>query len=118
MTKLFDPEYILAALLIAKAKKEKTSCPVTTIEEINDFINYLQKSANKWDKDVVFMIDKARLNRMINDFKSYFSVANYAFAISEDSSVDGLEYFMAIIPNELKEFIMVAAFEFMEHKKV
>ena len=117
MTTFVDPEYILAALLIAKSKKENTSHPVATISEINCFTRYLEKEARKWDKDVVFLVDKARLSRMVNDYKSYFSVANYAFAISEDSSVDGIEFFIAMMPNKFKEFICGEAFEFLEQKK-
>lgn len=113
MTKFVGAEYVIATMLIEKAKLGKKE---VTIDDLKSYGVNVQREANAKDVDVVFLTSATQLYNAIYDFSDYFT-CNFdaigqlsSITIEHSKDVTDLEYrFMGYLPKEIFEILVEVA---------
>lgn len=115
MTNFVGAEYVIATMLMEKAKTGKK---FVSIEDLSSYGIHVQRMANNQNIDAVFLTSKSQLFSAIYDFSDYFT-CNFdsngdleSITLEHSKDISDLEYrFMGYLPKKIFEILVEAAKE-------
>lgn len=113
MTSFVGAEYVIATMLIEKAKTGKTT---VSLNELSSYGVHVQQKANAENVDAVFLTSKTQLFNAIYDFSDYFTCnRNFdgqleSITLEHTKDIIDLEYrFMGYLPQAVFEILVKVA---------
>lgn len=110
MTNFVGAEYVIATMLIGKARSGVSS---VSINELSKYGIHIQHMANSEDLDAVFLTSKSQLFNAIYDFSDYFSYkldseGNLSeIYLNSSKDISDLEFrFLGYIPQKILDILM------------
>ena len=113
MTNFVGAEYVIATMLIEKAKAGKK---FVSMDDLSSYGIYVQRMANNQNVDAVFLTSKSQLFNAIYGFSDYFT-CNFdsngdleSITLEHSKDISDLEYrFMGYLPKTIFEVLVNAA---------
>ena len=115
MTNFVGAEYVIATMLIEKAKAGKKA---VSLSDLSSYGIYVPRKANEKKLDAVFLTSKSQLYNAIYDFSDYFT-CNFdsngnlkSITLEHSKDIYDLEYrFMGYLPQLIFDILVDSARE-------
>lgn len=113
MTRFVGAEYLIASILISKAKKRKKS--TVSMQELSKYGICVQRMSIQSDIDAVFLTSKVQFYNAVYDFSDYFQYETddddriISISVQKESNIHDVESrFMGYLTKEISDLLFAA----------